>query len=329
MKASIGKKIAVFCLSAVMAVGIGFGLSGIEAAQAHTAEKDIVLDSYKLDSVITVSDDASVEGVVFPKTVQISDTEIASAYVITYPNGVSLSVKDGIVLDQTGLYTITYKSVVGGVANVYSDTFKVYNNFSSDGSLVELYQKDVYSSYVKLPVKDPTYGLYDTKNPADGATVEKVLKGVRVNLSAGTKVQLNNVINVNNVRNDGFAELAFFNPNAVDRNEKKLIFSAIDFTFTDVNDPNNFIKVTVNCQVGSIGFSFGAGTGQLPLVGTRDTYVDTVTELAGSRRIFYVDGVKNVAYLNSTGTWGNGEQSLYDYKILYNPETQVIKRECI
>ncbi len=327
MKASIGKKIAVFCLSAAMAVGIGFGLSGIEAAQAHTSEMDIVLDTYKLDSVITVSDDATT-GVVFPKTVQISDTEIASAYVITYPNGVSLSVKDGIVLDQVGLYTITYKSIVGGVANVYSDTFKVYNNFSSDGELVELYEKDVYSAYTKLAVKD-SYGIYDPNTPTADATVVETVKGVRAKLAPGTTVSFNNVINVNNVRNDGFAELAFFNPNAVNRSEQALIYSAIDFTFTDVNDPNNYITVTLSCSVASVGFSFGASTGQLPLVGTRDTYVDTVTELAGSRRIFYVDGVKNVAYLNSTGTWGNGEQALYDYKILYNPETHVIMRECI
>lgn len=328
MKASFAKKIAVFCLSAVMAVGIGFGLSGIEAAQAHTAEKDIVLDSYKLDSVITVSDDAQATGVVFPKTVQISETEIASAYVITYPNGIALSIKDGIVLDQIGLYTVTYKSVVGGVANVYSDTFTVYNNFSSDSNLIETYEKNVYSGYKKLSVKNE-YGIYDTKNPLDDATVRKVVKGIRANLAPGTVVTFNNEFNVNNVRNDGFCELAFFNPNAVNRVDKTLNFSSINLTITDVNDPNTFITVTINCSVASIGYSFGASTNDLPLVGTRDSYIDGVTEIPGSRRIVYIDGVKTVAYLNQTATWGNGEQALYDYKILYNPVTHEIKRECV
>lgn len=342
MKASFGKKIAIFCLSAAMAVGIGFGFSGIEAAQAHTAEKDIVLDSYKLDSVITVSDSATT-GVVFPKTVKISDTEIATAYVITYPNGVSLSVTDGIVLDQVGLYTITYKSVVGGVSNVYTDTFKVYNNFANDTDLVELYEKNVYSAYETMPDLNGDgkfngndgayYGKYNPEKPTADATVTKTIKGIRAKLSPGYELEFNKIVNVNNVRSDGFCELVVFNPNAVNRATNSLIFNTIDFTFTDVNDPNNFIKVTIDCYWASIGYSFGASTNDLPLVGIRNDgnissskYDD---DLPGVHRIFYIDGVKYVAFLNSTGAWGASEQSLYDYKILYNPITQEIKRECV
>lgn len=325
MKASIGKKIAVFCLSAAMVVGIGFGVSGIEAAQAHTAEKDIVLDSYKLDSVITVSDDATT-GVVFPKTVQISDTEIATAYVITYPNGVTYSVKDGIVLDQVGLYTVTYKSVVGGVSNVYSDTFKVYDNFADDTSVIELYEKNVYSNYVKLAEKGK-YGIYDYKTPTADATVAKVVKGIKAALLPGDVLNFNQIIDVNKTRADGFTELVYFNPNTVNHDEMAMRYSAIDLTFTDVNDPNNYIKVTMNGQVASIGYSLGASTGTQPLIGIRSNA--SAVDKPGVTRVFYIDGVKYSASLNSTGAWGYGEQKLYDYKILYNPETQQLKRECV
>ncbi len=327
MKASINKKIAVFCLSAVMAVGIGLGLSGIKTAQAHTSEKDIVLDSYKIDSVVEVSDDATT-GVVFPKTVQISDTEIASAYVITYPDGVTVSLKDGILLDQIGLYTVAYKSVVGGVANVYSDTFKVYKSFSNNQDLVELYDKNVYSSYV---TNQNFYGKYDPNSPTDDATVKEVIKGVRTELSAGTKVTFNNLINVNNVRADGFCELAIFNADSVNRVENALRFGAIDLTFTDVADSNNYFKLTGKCATANIGYYFGVSTAKLPFVGTRDSGVDSSVEKPGKQKIFYVNGIKNVAYFDSSnaGTYGSGEQDLYDYKVLYNPETQEIAYECI
>ena len=52
MKASFGKKIAVLCLSAAMAIGVGFGLSGIKTEKAATEYKDIVAESYKLNSIV-------------------------------------------------------------------------------------------------------------------------------------------------------------------------------------------------------------------------------------------------------------------------------------
>ena len=335
MKASIGKKIAVLCLSAAMALGVGFGISGIKTAQAKAEFKDFVeiSASYKLDTVVTVANEVASGVVSFPKTIDVKGdgTEIATAYVLTYPDGVSVSIKDSLTLSQLGKYEITYRSVVGSTASVYYDTFLVHNNFTDNTSAVSLHERTTYDKYVeagengtKLNYKKEKY----SDLPTEAAKVYNVSKGVRATLEAGMSITFNNIINANVVDSEGFCNLATLNLTAVNRGDASLINKWFDFTFTDVNDPNNYFTVTTSNQVGSIGHSFGVSTATTPLIGTADSYIDSAVEKEGSIRIFYVDGVRNAAYLNSTRTWGNGESEYYDYSIMYNPTTKVIKYKC-
>lgn len=340
MKASFGKKIAVLCLSAAMAIGVGFGISGIKTAKAATEYKDIVAESYKLNSIVKVTDEEVAENEVkFPKTYDVNGDGqlIATAYVITYPDGVALSIKDSVQLDQLGKYEIAYRAYNNNVATVYYDTFNVHNNFSNNASFVTLHEKDVYSAYKKID-KGTTYKASEiySHEPAEGAVVEKTVKGVRVALESGVSVTLNNIIDASTKYADeeGFVNLATVNLGSVERSatnlkQATLINKNFDIIFTDVNDPNNYIKITSSNQVGSIGHSFGVETAHTPLIGTADTYVDNAVEKEGSVRIFYVDGVRNAAFINQTRTWGNGEDDYYDYSFLYNPTTKVVKMQAI
>ena len=330
MKASFGKKIAVLCLSAAMAIGVGFGLSGIDSVQAKAEFKDFeqIEQSYKLNSVVTVTNE-EVAGVSFPKTIDVNgdETEIATAYVLTYPDGVSVSIKDTLTLNQLGKYEITYKAYVGNTVSVYYDTFVVHNNFANQTNTIELRERTTYSNYELdgTNYKKEKYGTVPTAE----AKEFHVAKGVRVTLESGLAVTFNNIIDSNVVDEEGFATLATLNLTAVDRSTASLLNKYFDFTFTDVNDPNNFFTVTSSNQVGSIGHSFGVSTATTPLIGTADTYIDNAVEKEGSIRIFYVDGVRNAAYLNNTRTWANGEHEHYDYSIMYNPTTKVIKYKCV
>ncbi len=336
MKASFGKKLAVLCLSAAMAVGIGFGVSNINTAQADTLYRDFteISASYKLNTTVSVTDDSTVEGVKFPKTIDVSSTVKASAYLLTYPDGVVVSLAEPVALNQLGNYKISYKSYENSVPTVYYDTFNVHNNFTNDNDSVELYERTTYKAYEKCD-KGTLYKASEIYTETPTTTeVYKVDKGVRATLASGTFVTFNNIINANeNADEEGFVTLATVNLVAVDRSPNRATASLInkyfDFQFTDVNDPNNYIKVVSTNQVGSIGHSFGVETGTTPLIGTADTNVANAVEKEGSVRIFYVDGVRNAAFINQTRTWGNGEHLFYDYSFLYNPTTKVVKQTCV
>ena len=341
MKVSFGRKIAVLCLSTAMAFGVGFSLSGIKPVQAKAEAIDFVdiLANYKLDSVVTITNE-DVTGVKFPKELDVlgDKSVIASPYVLTYPDGASLSLLtlDTVTLSQLGKYEIAYKAVVNENITVYYDTFLVHNNFTSGTSSVSLHEKEVYDKYQKVSshyVDGFKYGNV----PESETTKKKVLKGVRATLSAGSSITFNNVIDSNVVDDEGFCNLFTYNATAVNRaegipngkNEAPLLCTYFDFKFTDVNNPDNYFIVTSKNQPGSVGFTFGVSTATTYLIGTADTYIDNDVEKEGSKRIFYVDGVRNVAVLNKVRTWGDGEHEIYDYSIMYNPTTKVIKYKMV
>lgn len=139
MKTSFGKKIAVICLSAAVACGLGVGFNSIKPVEAASQAYDVqsILAVYGVNTVVKVTDDALTDAEVnsgmyaFPKTHNIGGEagRTATIDVITYPDGIVKKVGDTLTLSQVGKYTIAYKLVENKVSTVYYDTFNVNNSF--------------------------------------------------------------------------------------------------------------------------------------------------------------------------------------------------------
>ncbi len=295
MKNTFHKKFAVLCLSAVMSLGLCFGVSGLSPVGAASSTKyDVaeIVDSYIVDTTVTVSDTPDATKTVFPKVINI-DSVSATATNVKYPDGYERNVGDEFVLDQLGTYTLTYKT-----ANnlYYYDTFRVFDRFTDitgDG-YIETYE--------------------------NGGEIA----GVRAVMEPGTIMKFNKVIDLNNFDEDtGCVDLftARFN---VGNTETKFV-SFTQILIEDVNNPDVFVKMNLETYANNQIY-FRASTKELPEAGLlpNSTFGET---LSGNKKALttYIDGVRYKNYFGWAGRWSLGANA--NYIIRYNPSTQEFFRE--
>ena len=294
MKQSFPKKVAVLCLSAVMSLGLCFGVTGILPVGASSAtEYDVVeiTDSYMIDTTVTVSNTADATKTVFPKEISIGDAT-ATISTVKYPDGYERTVGDEFVLDQLGKYTVTYKT-----ANnlYYFDNFKVLDNFadiSGDGHL-ESYE--------------------------DGGEV----KGLKAVMEPGTQITFNKVIDLTNVDPEtGCVDLFTTRFNTM-ADDNSVLCAYTEIILEDVNDPSVYIKITM--YTSNSGY-FRVATKDLPEAGLQ--YTNTPGEqLTGNNKalVIYFNGVRYKNYFGWAGRWWLGKD--VDHAIRYNPVTQQLFRD--
>ena len=286
MKATFTKKIAVLCLSAVMALGVGVGVAGIKTAEAASFKKydfTKVNSSYVVNTYVSVTDDVNATGVVFKKTETVTGGAQATIDSITYPSGIVRKVEDSLWLDELGKYSISYKSVVGAETTIYYEEFIVNNEFLN--SLTG-------SAGVKNSIVDPTK------------------PGVTVELKDGNSASFNAVVDLNNRADDGFVKLLTYSA-AIDYTKVK----NFTITITDALDSSNYVQVVMETVNNGIATYFRAGTSQLPSHGLTPSSGQPFNVGGRIGTLVYVDGERYLNY-NYAGTNGLGVSNI---SIFYNP----------
>lgn len=293
MKATFTKKIAVLCLSAVMALGVGVGVSSMRTVEAATIRKaydfTTVNSSYVVNTKITVTDDANAQGVVFPKTYKIGEvtTTIDS---VTYPSGIVEKVDDKINLDELGKYSIAYKGVSGtpAVTTIYYENFIVNNEFLDS-------------------LGGATGSKYSEVNPD--------IPGIKVSIKDGTSAKFNSVISLDDKASDGFVELIKFK-----HNSSYTMIRRLKITVTDALNPSNYFAVNWDTINNGVGGYFNVNTSTIPAYGLLASGDRPYVNGSTIAHLVYIDGVR---YLNKNknGTMGLG---IADYIIKFNPETNQV-----
>ena len=293
MKQSFPKKVAILCLSAVMSLGLCLGFTSIVpvgAASATLYDVAEITDGYRIDTSVTVSDTADATKTIFPKEISINDAK-AEISTVKYPDGYERSVSDEFVLDQLGLYNVTYKTD----DNVcYFDKFVVYDNFADiDG--------------------EGTLQNYEE----DGA-----VKGITAIMQPGTQIVFNKIIDLTQVDPEtGCVDLFSARFNTLVNGSTLVEYT--EFVIEDVNDPNVFVKIIM--QQDNVGY-FRVSTKDLPDAGLGES--DGVGEtLTGSKKglVTYINGVRYKNYFGRLGRKWIGSSTVH--AIRYNPVTQRFYRD--
>lgn len=293
MKHLFPKKVAILCLSAVMSLGLCLGVTGLAPVGAASATKYDVIeitDGYQIDTTVTVSNDVDATKTVFPKEISVDDAT-ATVSTIKYPDGYERSVGDEFVLDQLGLYTITYKT-----ANnlYYFDTFKVLDNLAhieGDGR-IQNYE------------------------------VEGAVEGITAVMEPGTQIAFNKVIDLTNIDLEtGCVDLFSTRFNTLDGTSR--LVNLTEFILEDVNDPSIFIKIIMDQD--NVGY-FRAATKDLPDAGLNKSSGAGET-LTGSKKglVTYINGVRYKNYFGRIGRQWINKSTVY--AIRYNPVTQQLFRD--
>lgn len=293
MKNTFHKKLVVLCLSAVMSLGLCFGVTGLSPVGAASSTKyDVtaIEDNYMINTSVVVSDTPDATKTVFPKEISI-DSVTATANTIKYPDGYERLVGDSLVLDQLGDYTITYKDKAGS-DSYYFDTFTVLDDFynlEGDGN-VEVYEKD-----------------------GD-------VKGVKAVMAPGTRITFNKVIDLTQVDPEtGCVDLFSSIFNVKDPVTGDVACKYVEMLLEDVNDPNVFIKIRM--MVTNSGY-FRVETKDLPDAGLLPNTSGAETK---SGLICYINGIRYKNHFSSAGRWWISGTTNHIFR--YNPSTQQLFRE--
>lgn len=296
MKNTFHKKLVVFCLSAVMSLGLCFGVAGLSpVGAASSAQFDVtaIETSYAIDTVVTVSNTADPANVVFPKEIDISSDVKATVNTIKYPDGYERSVGDSFVLNQLGDYIITYKTDAG---LYYFDTFRVLDKFTNivgDGT-VEAFEKD------------------------------GKIKGVTANMLPGTRTSFNKVIDLTQIDPEtGCVDLFSAIFNVRDKATGYVPAKYVIMTLEDVNDPSVYLDIRM--MVTNIGY-FRVENKDIPDSGLLPSSAASET-LTGRNKslVCYINGVRYKNYFANGGRWWIDYG--VDHIIRYNPETQQLFRD--
>lgn len=295
MKTLFTKKFAVLCLSAVMSFGLCFGFTGLNpvgAASATGYDVIEIAENYTVNTEVTVSNTSDANKTVFPKEIIIG-SNTANLTSVKYPDGYERGVGDSFVLNQLGLYTVTYKTS----NNIYYfDSFRVFDTFANvvgDGGL---------QNYL----------------------VNEEVQGVTAVMEPGTQIMFNKVIDLTNIdANTGLVDLftAQFKTKSADN---EILCAYTEIILEDVINPDVFIKIVYNTTTSALYFR--ASTAELPEVGLAPS-TSTEETLTGSEKglLTYIDGKKYKARHGKYGRTSLG--STVDQVIRYNPVTQRLYRE--
>ncbi len=164
-------------------------------------------------------------------TVTVGGTSVKATHTIIYPDGTS-TLKSKITLNMSGLYTVSYQATVNGKPYAQEHTFTVADY---------LYYFDTDKSSAK----------YDAA------------QGLLVELAEGDTLHFNAVMDLNNIDIEDMLLEAFATPSETGR----LDFQRLYFTLTDVEDPNNYLTLSVRHTASTVdapySYAMAAGNGQL------------------------------------------------------------------
>lgn len=185
MKKSFAKKLLVLCLSAVLAVGVGFGFAGIKTVEADSVKYNFreIAEQYDYNSKVTL-----------PNRASYNNRPVTNG-TVTFPNGMMFSAGSEITLDQYGMYTVSYQYVTTTTTRVIYDTFVVKQEYFSlstnNGSYVESI----------ADITDPVVLNHSTRK-----------EGINVALKEGCEIVFNKPVDLKNVGENGLCDIISISP---------------------------------------------------------------------------------------------------------------------
>ncbi len=165
------------------------------------------------------------------RTVTVGATSVQATHTVIYPDGTS-TLNSKITLNISGMYTVSYQATVEGKPYVQEHTFMVADY---------LYYFDTDKSSAK----------YDAE------------QGLLVELVEGDTLHFNAVMDLRDIDMDDVLLEAFATPST----QGRLDFQRLYFTFTDVEDPNNYLTFSARHTASTVdapySYAMVAGNGQL------------------------------------------------------------------
>ncbi len=216
------KKKIIFAslLCALCCVGGAFASSTLDTrADTATLEDGIGFESeYTLHSEVEIPD----------SKITYQNEEYEASVKVIKPNGYASVVSDGVLkVDQVGIYTIVYFTVVG------DDYVSVEKSFTVSNCSVSFSGEK--SSYY--------YGSHEKYAKTSGRYAEEELKGLVVSLAQGETMYYNQIIDLNE-----FNGKQVFSMFTTPENEPQADATWISFRFTDVYDPTNYVVVRMKAN---------------------------------------------------------------------------------
>ncbi len=184
-------------------------------------------------SEVTILDEYAygAEFTVPERTVTVGGTAVEATHTVIYPDGTS-TLKNTIQLNMSGLYTVTYQAVAEGRPYVQEHQFMV-------------------ADYLYFFETDKSSAKYDPQ------------QGLLVELAEGDTMHFNAVMDLRDIDLEDILLEAFATPTEKGR----LDFQRLYFTFTDVEDPNNYLMFSARHTASTVdapySYAMVAGNGQL------------------------------------------------------------------
>lgn len=224
---------AVFALAVAVCITVFCGAPNNARAEEWTTVRPVA-SAYALGSELTVPE----------YTVTAKGHTATASHTLLFPSGKNLA-KDKVVLDEKGLYTLSYAAKAGNEVYTKTLTFKVGDKLVSCGKT---------SSQV-------TYGEWI---PSDAEVAQNThIEGLMVRLSEGDTLYFANTIDVKNVSMRDMLVEAFATPDECGTPD----FEKAIFTFTDAEDPSVYLRVSARAYYNSseyptASFWLAGGNGQ-------------------------------------------------------------------
>lgn len=213
-------KIIAIASTAVIAVGAAFGV-GFTLHKANAAEWENSVaewtweESYNYASTFSVPE----------YKVTVGGEEIVASSVVTYPNGATTTETE-IVLDQAGIYTVSYYASKGGKEYSKKVNFTVeYQAYyiHDEKSSIE------YGVYKGFGADTPDYAAYKHD-------------GLIVRLAPGDSLDFTQILSVDSFTSQESIIEGFITPDAFDTAD----FDKLTLTLTDSLDSSIYLNIDIN-----------------------------------------------------------------------------------
>ncbi len=178
------------------------------------------------------------------RSVTVGGKTVSATSQLFFPDGTVTS-QTSVTLSQCGTYTIKYTAAVDG---------------------------KVYLKSVDFTVEYGLYTLSSNRSSASYGTYQHATEsGLLVRLAEGDSITFTPIIDINNVTNQIELVRAFATPD----NKGSADFRRLIFTFTDIEDPNNYLRISARQSAEGdnypITYFLAGGNGQ-PLVGWEESW---------------------------------------------------------
>lgn len=213
------------------------------------------------------------------RTVTVEDHEAEATATLEFPDG-TVTRQTQVRLDQTGKYTLRYTAAIENKSYFDTITFTVVEglySFEDDDSSAE-------------------YGIYGGKLSNGGAAAGS--SGLLVSLAEGDTFTINAPIDVRNADMNTPLVEGFATPAVMGEAD----FSRLIFTFIDIEDPSNYLRVSCRESSDSV-------------------YADTSYYLAGGNGQALTGYEESLDRLHVDNEWGTPSQHSFSGKIGGNTST--------